>query len=127
MNATDVEPRATIGNEHAVCAARAEELFAALKVVDEHGACGWMEGHETESAELGSPDREHALLEIDIIELQVERFGDAQARDAEQPQKAMKDPGPQRGRRPRGRQLQRRFQQGLHFLLGVQVGPSSGR
>ena len=69
MNATDVEPCATTGNEHVVRAARAEELFAALKVVDEHGACGWMEGDKTESAELGSPDCEHALLEIDIIEL----------------------------------------------------------
>jgi hypothetical protein len=81
MNATDVEPRATIRNEHVVRAARAEELFAALKIVDEHGACGWMERHETESTELGSPDCERALLEIDIIELKVERFGDAQARD----------------------------------------------
>src|SRR5260370_27967045 len=110
MNATEVEPRAAMRNEHVVRAGRGEELFAALKVVDEYGACGWMEGHKTESAELGSPDCEHALLEIDIIELQVERFGDAQARDAEHPQKAMKDPGPQRGRRPRGRQLQRCLQ-----------------
>src|SRR5207245_11204037 len=68
MNATDVEPRATIGNEHVVRAARAEKLFAPLKVVDQHGACGWMEGHEAGSTELGSPDREHALLEIDILE-----------------------------------------------------------
>ena len=127
MNATDVEPRATIGNEHVVRGARAEKLFAPLKVVDQHGACGWMEGHEAGSTELGSPDREHALLEIDIIELQIERFGDAQTRDAEQTQKAMKDPGPQRCRRPCGRHLQRCFQQAQHFLLGIQVGPGSGR
>ena len=93
MNATDVEPRATIRNEHVVRAARAEKLFASQKVVDEHSACGWMEGHKAGSTELGSPDREHALLDIDIIELQIERFGNAQTRDAEQTQKAMKDPG----------------------------------
>jgi hypothetical protein len=40
------------------------------------------------------------LLNINIIELQIERFGDAQTRDAEQTQKAMKDPGSQRRRRP---------------------------
>src|SRR5260370_33089542 len=86
-----------------------------------------MEGHQTGSTELGSPDREYALIEIDISELQIERFGDAQTRDAEQTQKAMKDPGPQRRRWPPGRQLQRRVQQSLHFLFGVQVGPGSSR
>jgi hypothetical protein len=86
-----------------------------------------MDGHEAGSPELGSPDREHTLLEIDIIELQIERFGDAQTRDTEQTQKAMKDPRPQRRRRPRGWQLQRRLQQAPHFLLSVQVGPGSGR
>ena len=127
MNATDVEPRAPIGNEHVVRAARAEKLFASQKVVDQHSACGWMEGHKAGSTELGSSDREHALLDIDIIELQIERFGNAQTRDAEQTQKAMKDPGPQRRRRPCGRQLQRCLQQAPHFLLGVHVGSGSGR
>ena len=93
MNAIHVEPRATIGNEHVVRAARAEKLFTS-KVVDQHGACGLDGGARTESAEFGNPDREHALLGIDIIELQVERFGDAQTRDADQSQEAMKDPGP---------------------------------
>ena len=88
---------------------------------------GWMEGHAAGATELGSPDREHALLDIDIIELQIERFGDAQTRNAEQTQKAIKDPGPQRRRRPCGRQLQRRLQQVQHFVLGVQVGPGAGR
>ena len=86
MNATDVEPCATIGNEHVVRVARAERLFAPLKVMDQHGARGWMKGHEAGSTELGSSDREHVLLEIDIIELKIERFGDAQTRDAEQTQ-----------------------------------------
>jgi hypothetical protein len=93
MNATDVEPRAPIGNEHVVRAARAEKLFASQKVADQHSACGWMEGHKARSTELGSSDREHGLLDIDIIELQIERFGNAQTRDAEQTQKAMKTQG----------------------------------
>jgi hypothetical protein len=39
-----------------------------------------MEGHETSSTELGRPDGEHSLLNINIIELEIERFGDAQTR-----------------------------------------------
>ena len=70
-----------------------------------------MEGHQTGSAELGRPDREHGLIEINIIELQIEGFGNAQTRDAEQAQKAMKDPGSQRRRWPLGRQLQGGLQQ----------------
>jgi hypothetical protein len=69
MNATEVEPRAAIGNKHVVRAAFAEKLLASLKVVEQHAACGWMEGHETGSTELGSPDPEHALLKINITEL----------------------------------------------------------
>ena len=83
MDATEVEPRATIGNEYVVCAAFAKILFASFKVVEQYAACGWMEGHEPGSTELGSPDREDALLKINIIELQIERFGDAKTRDAE--------------------------------------------
>ena len=86
-----------------------------------------MEGHQTGSAELGRPNREHGLIEIDIIELQIEGFGNAQTRDAEQTQKAMKDPGPQRRRWPSGRHLQGGVQQAAHFLLGVQVGSGSSR
>ena len=100
MNAAEVEPRATIGNEHIIGRAVAEELFASLKVVDQHSACGWMEGYETSSTELGRPDGEHSLLNINITELEIERFGDAQTRDTEQTHKAMKDPGSQRRRRP---------------------------
>jgi hypothetical protein len=74
VNAAEVEPRATIGNEHIVGGAVAEKLFASLKVVDQYGACGWMEGHETSSTELCRPDGEHSLLNINIIELE-KRFG----------------------------------------------------
>src|SRR5262249_18833820 len=45
-----------------------------------------MKGHETGSTKFGSPDREHTLLDIKIIELQIERFRDAQPGDAEQTQ-----------------------------------------
>ena len=64
--------------------------------------------HRAGSAELGCPDGEHGLIEIEILELQVEGFGNAQTRDAEQTQKAMKDPRPQRCRRPPRRHLQER-------------------
>lgn len=100
MNATDVEPCAAIGNEHVVGRAFAEKLFASPKVLDQHETCGWMKGHETSSTELGRPDREHTLLNINIIELEIERFGHAQTRDTEQIQKAMRDPGSQLCRRP---------------------------
>jgi hypothetical protein len=83
MNTADVEPRSTIGNEHIVGRSVAEKLFASLKVVYQHGACGWMEGHETRSTELGRPDGEHSLLNINIIELEIECFGDTQTRDTE--------------------------------------------
>jgi len=56
MNTSDVEPRATIGDEHVDRAALVDELLASLKVVDQYGSCGWMEGHETGSTELGRPD-----------------------------------------------------------------------
>jgi hypothetical protein len=42
-----------------------------------------MEGHETGSTQFCSSDREHFLLDIDVIDLQIERFRDAQTRDAE--------------------------------------------
>ena len=83
MNPSEVEPRATIGNEYVFRAAFAEILFAALKVAEQHATCGRMEGHEAGAPELGSPDREHTLLKINITELQIERFGDAKTRDAE--------------------------------------------
>lgn len=57
--------------------------MASLQVIDEYGACGGMQRHESGASELGGPDRENALIGIDILELQIERFGAAQARDAE--------------------------------------------
>src|SRR5208283_462515 len=96
-----------------------------LKITSQHGDGGGMNGHQTGPTKLGCPDGEHGLIEIDILELQIEGFRNAQTRDAEQTQKTMKDPWPQRRRWPSGRQLQGGVQQAAHFLLRIQVRSGS--
>ena len=57
--------------------------MTSLQIIDEYAACGGMHRHEPGSPELGGPNGEHALIGINILELQIERFGEAHARHAE--------------------------------------------
>src|SRR2546426_7747129 len=51
--------------------------------------------HQTRLAELGAADRQHPILQIDILKLKIARFAEAQARNAQQPEQAVIDPRPQ--------------------------------
>ena len=55
-----------------------------------------MQRHEARLAELGAANRQHRRLEVDILKLEIVRFAEAQARDAQQPEQAVEGPGPQR-------------------------------
>src|SRR5438552_18845964 len=125
MNAADIQARTAVEHEHVPAAALAHKLLATPNIVSQHGTGRRMKRHQTGSTELGSSDRQHALLEIDVVELQVERLGDTQTGDAEQTEKAVEHPRPQWRRWPSGRQAQCSIQQALHLLLGVQVGPGT--
>ena len=76
MNAANIQSGATVGDEHVGGTALAQELFATLKVVGEYRAGGRMNGYQTGPTKLGSLNRQHVLIEIDIAELQIERLGD---------------------------------------------------
>src|SRR5205823_2338014 len=55
-----------------------------------------MQRHQTGLAELGAADRQHPILQIDILKLKIACFAEAQARNAQQPEQAVIDPRPQR-------------------------------
>ena len=104
----------------------AEELLASLEVVGQDGAGGRMDRHEPPPAELGAADRQNGLFKVHVAKLEVQRFGQAQARDAEQAEQAVEHPWPQRRRWPSRRQFQRRIQQAPDLFLGVQMRPGAG-
>jgi hypothetical protein len=60
---------------------------ASRNVVGKYFAGGAMQRYESRLAELGAADRQHRRLEIHILKLEVTGFAQAQARDAQQPQK----------------------------------------
>src|SRR4030095_7533309 len=92
MNAADVQARTAGGNEDVAAVAVANELLATLKVVGQRGACRRMKRYQAGSTQLCSSDRQHTLIEIDVVELQIERFGNAQTGHAQQTEKAMEHP-----------------------------------
>src|SRR4029077_5332163 len=47
-----------------------------------------MKRHQAGLTELGFPNRQNTLMQIDVFQLQVERFADAQARDAQEAEQA---------------------------------------
>ena len=78
MNAADVQARTTGGDEDVAAAAVAHELLTTLKVVGQRRACRRMKRYQAGSTKLCSSDRQHTLIEINVVELQIERFGNAQ-------------------------------------------------
>ena len=78
MNAADVQARTPGGDEDVAAAAVTDELLTTPKVVGQHSAGRRMKRHQPRSTELGGSDRQHALIEINVAELQIERFRNAQ-------------------------------------------------
>ena len=69
--------------------------LASGDVLGEHLAGRFMQGHQARLTKLGAPDCQHRRRQIDIVKLKVACFTQAQARDAQQPEQAIVDPGQQ--------------------------------
>src|SRR3984957_20780840 len=89
-------------------------------------AGGGVDRHPSIPTKFGAANGQHAGSQVDIFELEVARFPQAQARDAEQAKEAVINPREQRaGITLLGRQwhMQRRVQKLLDLLIGVEVRP----
>src|SRR5580700_921804 len=53
------------------------------EVVGQHATGRRMDWDQTRFAELATPDRQHTRLEIHILKLEIARFAESQARDAQ--------------------------------------------
>jgi len=89
----------------------------------EHLAGGRMQRDETVLAELGAADRQDCGPEVDISKLEIERFAQPQARDAQQSVQAVKDPRPQRAAFIAARHDKSGAQQAADLVVRVQIGP----
>jgi hypothetical protein len=70
-------------------------LFAAREVIRENVAGRRVQRDQARLAELGASDRQHRVPEIEVPQLEVARFAEAQACDTQEPEQTMISPGPQ--------------------------------
>ena len=64
-------------------------------VLCQHLAGRGVQWHQASLTELGAANGQHPSLKIDILQLEIARFAETQARDAQQPEQAIVDPGQQ--------------------------------
>jgi hypothetical protein len=95
MHPANIQPCALRGDEPVCRPERAKELFSASHVLHQHRTCGRMQRHQPRSTQLGRVDGQHGLPQVDIVDPQVQRLGDAQPRDAQQAEQAVEYPRPQ--------------------------------
>jgi hypothetical protein len=130
-----VEPGAATGEEEAGSRGARAQLVAAGRVGRERRRGGLVQRHLTGLAQLGTPDREHPLLEIHVRAVQRHRLTGAQPGDRHQPDQGLEARRPkrvrqraggdhQRGDLRRGEQIRRETrrptgQQTLRWDLGV--------
>lgn len=69
--------------------------LAAREVIREHVTGRRVQRDQARLAELGAADRQHRPPEIEVPQLEVAGFADAQACDAQEPEPTMIGPGPQ--------------------------------
>jgi hypothetical protein len=69
--------------------------LASGDVLGEHLAGRCMQGDQAGLPKLGTTDRQHRCRQIDIVKFKVEGFAQPQARNTQQPEQAIVDPGQQ--------------------------------
>lgn len=127
MNVLDQQAATVLGDEEIRAASPIGLVVPARRIPPQHLPGRGMHRHEARLAELRVSDGEDALPQIDVIPPYPEGFADAQSGNGQKPKQAMEGPSPQSGD---GRQVQRRGQQPLDLLIGVEVrlgAPIGGR
>src|SRR5262245_39456 len=95
--------------------------FPSADVFCEYFAGRGMQRHQTILAELGTADGQHPCFEVDILKLEINCFAKAQARDTQQPQKTVVDPGTQLVALTSIWDVERGAQQITNLGIGVQI------
>ena len=125
MDITDVQVMSTTCNEE-------EPRWVAVRnaaiptgsIMGKHFLSRSMDRYQARFTEFGAADRQQAVLEIDIVELQANRLTDPQTRHAQQSQQAVVGPRTQTIKR---RKFERATQQVSNFLLRIQIWSRSLR
>jgi hypothetical protein len=118
MNVLDQQAATVLGDEEIRAASPVGLFVPARRIPQQHLPGRGMHRHEARLAELRVADDEDALPQIDVIPAHPEGFADAQPGHGEKPEQAMEGPSAQS---VDGRQVQRRGQQPLDLLIGVEV------
>src|ERR1700722_8925710 len=103
--------------------------LALLEVMGQHLAGGGVQRNPSILTPFATADSEYPGLQIHVLELEVARFTQAKARDAEQTKQTVIDPGQQRtGSTVRTvcweRHMERGMQELFDLLIGIKVRPS---
>src|SRR5262249_26896102 len=101
-----------------------QEALALLQIFDKDFPRGRMNGHQTRLPELGFLNRQHVVMQIDIVELQVHRFSKAKTCYAQQSEQTVILPAAQASRR---RQRSSSRKEPLDLLVGIDVWPGALR
>src|SRR5512143_111899 len=100
---------------------RSPVAVASRDVVREHAASRSMQRYEPGLAELGTADPQHRRLQIDVLNFEIARLAQTQARDTEQSEQTMIGPGSQLIAFIAAGHVQSGAQQASNFLVRVQV------
>src|SRR3984893_7734054 len=92
---------AALGDEEVRPAARSEVSIAPFGVAAESRADRRMQGHEARLAKLGLSNRQNAVIQVDVVSLKTDCFGQTQPRHRNQPKQVMIGPSTESGRWPR--------------------------
>jgi len=115
VNIADVQMISSAGDEEVrgsgvIC----DEAFSACLVLRQHRLGRRMNRHQTGFPELRAANRQQALLQIDIVDLQANGLTNPQASDTEQAEQTVKRPGAQAIAR---RKVQSTTKQARDFLV----------
>jgi hypothetical protein len=83
---------AALGDEEVRPAARSEVSIAPFGVAAESRAGRRMQGHEARLAKLGLSNRQNAVIQVDVVSLKTDCFGQTQPRHRNQPKQVMIGP-----------------------------------
>src|SRR5882672_9251218 len=106
-------------DEESAFTTSAEVPVTMSPVIGECVARRRMNGHQPIFAPFGPANTEKAVLQIDILQLQIDGLPDPKPRDDQKPEQCEKRTGKDAGGR---KKLQGRPQKALQLLAGVEIG-----
>ena len=93
MNRTGIHPVTPAGNKEIGRYRSTRPVMLTPRDVGcEHLACRGMQRNESRLSELRAADRQYRLRQINVLKLEIARFTQAHARDAQQPEQAVIGP-----------------------------------